>query len=319
MAFDTKPLSRTDNAIQSIWNIVSLKEADVTLFATRRIEMRRKVGTIRELWSLLCLVHFLAIAVLPGCGTRYVTPGAGAELSVLAETDPSQLADTDIQEVLDRKPVSPFPATIGYVRLQSPGYRSYSYGSYGHGRYSVVPTKDIETDEDFKRLSDLAMISDVVPLGRALIPQKLDSHKQLRLSAAQLHADLLLVYTLDTAFRIKDHDVGPLGVITLCFLPNHEARITATASAVLFDVRTAYVYGLVEAAAYEEQMASAWTADEAVEDARKRAERKAFEKLLSEFTLAWKEIAEKHTGRHLQGSQSISLRQGGLADRQGGA
>jgi hypothetical protein len=44
-------------------------------------------------------------------------------------------------------------------------------------------------------------------------------------------------------------------------------------------------------------MASAWTADEAVEDARKRAERKAFEKLLSEFTRAWKDIVEKYARR----------------------
>ena len=82
--------------------------------------------------------------------------------------------------------------------------------------------------------------------------------------------------------------------MTLGFLPNHEARITTTASAVLFDVRTAYVYGLVEATEYEKQIASAWTASKAVEEARKRAERKAFEKLLDEFTLTWKNIVEKY-------------------------
>ena len=242
----------------------------------------------------LCLAFLLAAVVLSGCGTRYVTPGAGAQLSALAEADLSQLTDADIQEILDRKPASPFPATMGYVRLQSPGYRSYSFTSYGHGRYSVVPTRDIETDADFKRLCDLPMIRDVAPLGRALIPQKLESHRQLRHSAAQLHADLLLVYTLDTAFRIKDHDIGPLGVITLGFLPNHEARITTTASAVLFDVRTAYVYGLVEVTEYEQQTASAWTAREAVEDARKRAEKRAFQKLLDEFTLTLKNIVERY-------------------------
>lgn len=259
--------------------------------------MRQKVAIVNEFRSLLYFVSFLAVIVLSGCGTKYVTPGAGAKLSALAETDRSQLTDADIQEILDRKPVSPFPAIMGYVRLQSPGYRSYSFASYSHGRYSVVPTRDIETDDDFKRLANMPMMRDVVPVGRALIPQRLESHRQLRHSAAQLHADLLLVYTLDTAFRIKDHDIGPLGVITLGFLPNHEARITTTASAVLFDVRTAYVYGLVEATEYEEQMASAWTANEAVEDARKRAERKAFEKMLDEFTLTWKTIVERYAGR----------------------
>lgn len=256
--------------------------------------MKQKESDITDLRCFLYLVSFLGAVVFSGCSTRYVTPGAGAKLSALAETDLSQLADTDIQEILDRKPASPFPAAMGYVRLQSPGYRSYSFQSYGRGRYSVVPTRDIETDEDFKKLGNLPMISGVVPLGRALMPQKLDSHKQLRLSAAQLHADLLFVYTLDTTFRIKDHDIGPLGGITLGFLPNHEARITTTASAVLFDVCTAYVYGLVEATEYEKQIASAWTANKAVEEARKRAERKAFERLLDEFTLTWKDIVEKY-------------------------
>jgi len=256
--------------------------------------MKQKQAISPDFRYFLYFVFFLTAVVFSGCGMSYVTPGAGAEPLALAETDLSQLTDTDIQEILDRKPASPFPAIMAYVRLQSPGYRSYSYHSYGHGRYSVVPTRDIETDDDFKKLANLPMISDVAPLSRALIPQNLNSHKQLRLSAAQLHADLLLVYTLDTVFRIKDHDIGPLGIISLGFLPNREARITTTASAVLFDVRTAYVYGLVEATEYEKQMASTWTAYEAVEDARKKAERKAFEKLLDEFPLVWKKIVEKY-------------------------
>ena len=259
--------------------------------------MKQKEAISPDFRCFLYFVFVLAAVVFSGCSMRYVTPGAGAELSALAETDLSQLTDADIQEILDRKPASPFPAIIAYVRLQSPGYRSYSYQPYGRGLYSVVPTRDIETDEDFKKLANLPMISDVVPLSRALIPQNLNSHKQLRISAAQLHADLLLVYTLDTVFRIKDHDIGPLGIISLGFFPNREARITTTASAVLFDVRTAYVYGLVEATEYEKQMASTWTAHEAVEDARKRAERKAFEKLLEEFTLTWKTIVEKYATR----------------------
>ena len=256
--------------------------------------MKQKQAISPDLRYFLYFVFFLAAVVFSGCGMRYVTPGAGAELSALAETDLSQLTDADIQEILDRKPASPFPAIMAYVRLQSPGYRSYSFQSYGRGRYSVVPTRDIETDEDFKKLANLPMISDVVPLSQVLIPQNLNSHKQLRISAAQLHADLLLVYTLDTVFRIKDHDIGPLGIISLGFFPNREARITTTASAVIFDVRTAYVYGLVEATEYEKQMASTWTAHEAVEDARKKAERKAFEKLLEEFTMTWKIIVEKY-------------------------
>jgi hypothetical protein len=230
----------------------------------------------------------MAMFSLTGCAT-YVTPGGGAVLSSLTESD--------VQEVLNRKPASPFPARLAVVRIQAPDYYSYRCESYGHGRYSVVTTRDIETDEHFRKLERLPMISAVACLSQILIPPELRSDKELRLAAAKLQTDMLLVYTLNTSFRVKDHDIGPFGVITLGFLPNQEAQVTATASAVVYDVRTGFVYGLAESTAHEKQIASIWTSQNAVDESRIKAEKKAFEQMLDEFAITWKGIVEQHAKR----------------------
>ena len=223
-----------------------------------------------------------------GCAS-YVTPGGGADLSSLTESD--------VQEVLNRKPASPFPVRLAVVRVQAPGYYSYRCESYGHGRYSVVTTRDIETDEHFKKLERLPMISAVARLNQVLIPPELKSDKELRLAAAKLHTDMLFVYTLNTGFRIKDHDIGPFGLITLGFLPNQEAQVTATASAVVYDVRTGFVYGLAESTAREKQIASIWTSRDAIDESRMKAEKKSFEQMLDDFAITWKGIVEQHAKR----------------------
>lgn len=248
----------------------------------------------------VCSVFFAVMIFCAGCGQKYVTPGAGANLyrlTGMTESELREITDAEIQKVLDRKPTSPFPARMAYVRVQESGYRSYMIDSYGKGAYSVVTAKDIETDEDFEKLANLPMMKAITPLNQVLIPAYLESDKQLRMAASHLHADMLLVYTLDTVFRIKDHDIGPFGVMTLGFLPNQEARVRTTASAVVFDVRTGYVYGLTESTAFEKQMASVWVSREAVEDSRKKAEAKAFEQLIDEFALTWKGIVEEYATR----------------------
>ncbi len=257
--------------------------------------LKRNRIVYQRVWLIVVYIFVLMFCI--GCGQRYVTPGEGVDLAGLAGMTKEQLkeiTDAEIQAILDRKPASPFPARMAYVRVQSSGYRSHMIDSYGYGNYSVVTAKDIETDEHFKKLAKLPMISAITPLNRVLIPMKLESDKELRMAASHLHADLLFVYTLDTVFRIKDHDIGPLGIMTLGFLPNQEARVRSTASAVVFDVRSGYVYGLAEATAFESQMASAWVSWEVVEDSRKKTETKAFERLLDEFTITWKGIVEQY-------------------------
>ena len=90
----------------------------------------------------------------------YVTPGRGAALPTLTETD--------IAELMTRRPASQFPARIMIARVQGSGYRSYVAEGYGYGRYSVVTTRDIEEDGHFDRLAKMPMVLSVATMNRML-------------------------------------------------------------------------------------------------------------------------------------------------------
>lgn len=230
----------------------------------------------------------LALA-LSGCGASYVTPGGSVPLA--------DLADTDINELLAKKPAARFPANIAVVRVQAPGYTSHNNSSYGTGRYSVVMTRDVEGDDDFERIEAMPMVSGLGPLSRILLPAELDSIKALRTAAARLKADVLLIYTFDTAFQAGEQHFRPLNVIALGFLPNKEVTVTTTASAAIFDVRTEFLYGLAEATAKESKYDSVWGSRDAVDDLRVATESKAFKALVPEIEKTWAGILREHAGR----------------------
>jgi hypothetical protein len=235
---------------------------------------------------MLCLVCAVAIC---GCARHtYVTPGASVNLQVISEYD--------IQERFQTKAASPFPARIAVVRVQDPYYRSYTSHGYGKGRFSVAMARDVEGDEGFERLAALPQVAGIATVNRLLLPENLESVKDLRLAAASLHADMLLVYTFDTAFNVKGRDLGPLTVITLGFLPSKKAFVTTTASAVLYDVRTGHVYGLAEASSKTSHIASTWSTEQVVDNARVETEKEAFTALVDAFARTWDGVLKEYAG-----------------------
>ena len=247
---------------------------------------------------------FKAIAVVLtltayGC-SRYVTPDRGADMSLFGGPAGGDIrrerTDAGINRMLDRQPLAQFPAALAVVRVQAPGYRSYQCESYGRGQYSIVTTRDIETEDHFQRLAALPQIHGVAPVNRLLVSYDLQSDYDVRRAAAALQADLLLVYTLDTTFRSDDRTV-PLTVFTLGLFPGKVARVVTTASAVLADTRNGYVYSVVEGTEKTNQVANAWTNRQAVEDARRRTESKAFDSMLGEFEKAWPQVVAQYANR----------------------
>lgn len=233
--------------------------------------------------------------LLVGCAS-YLPPGLCADMRLFTapEADPrAPLTEPDIQAALSRQPLAALPAGIAVTRVQAPGYRSESARSFGHGRYSVVTVRDVEKDEDFDRLARLPQVARVDSVNRLLLPEKLESSREIREAAANLHADFLLVYTFDTQFRTEDL-ATPLTVISLGLFPTKNARVDSTASAVLLDTRNGYVYGTAAASARTTQLANAWTSGTAVDQSRRRAEREAFEALLADIERAWsREVAAR--------------------------
>lgn len=213
----------------------------------------------------------------------YTTPGSGVSLA--------GISDVSIEEAFSREPAASFPALAAIARVQAAGYRSRSNSGYGNGSFSVVTTRDIETEADFSALGSLQGITAVAPLTRILIPSNLASIKDLRISAAQLKADLLIVYTIDTAFRTEVGKVGPLQTIALGFLPNRKSHVDATTSAMIVAVRSGFIYGTVEATSTESQRSDFWGTQDAIEAARFSAEQASFKEALAQLTSLIDEIS----------------------------
>lgn len=235
----------------------------------------------------LTVVLAVFISLLTGCAVNYTTPAGGVSIS--------SLTDDDIADLMKVEPASEFPARIAVARVQASGYVSKTNNSYGSGRYSVVTVRDIEDESDFKKILSLPMVAGVAPLNRLLLTPNLDSIKDLRLSAARLKTDMLLIYSVDTAFHVESTPLGPLSLITLGTLPNKKAFVTSTTSGALVDVRTGFIYGASESTEREEQRTNMWSTQDAIDEARVISEKASFKGFVKGFEELWKSIVEQYS------------------------
>lgn len=236
-------------------------------------------------------VVLACLTLLAGCAQRYMTPGEGVDVSAIV--------DSNVREAMGAKPTASFPATVAVVRVQGSGYRSYSNSGYGWGAFSVVTTRDIESAEDLERLDHLPQVAAMVPLNKLVIPKRLESSSDLRAAAAGLKADILLLYSIDTAFWVDKKNIGPLAAISLGFAPKNRAYVSTTASAALLDTRTGFVYGLAEGSARDDKVANSWNKQASVEKVRLRIEAQAFHDLVEQLVVLWDEIVAEHGKREL--------------------
>lgn len=226
----------------------------------------------------------------------YVTPGGPADFRALGITPELQetLADPGIAALMDRRPAASFPASIAVARVQGRGYRSDTWRGSDVGVISLMGHFDEDLREHAERVAGLPMIRGIAPLNRLVAGEHLRTEEDLRKAAARAHADMLLLYTFDTQFE-SETTIPALGIVTLGIFPNDLARVWTIASAVLLDTRTGYVYALAEASDEQQQIANAWTNEDAIDQARRRAERKAFAKLIDELAAAWEGVVETYT------------------------
>lgn len=231
-----------------------------------------------------------------GCAT-YMTPGSGVSIP--------EITTPDVAAAMARKPAATFPARLVIVRVQGSGYRSYSNNGYGRGNYSVVTTRDIETEADFTRLAAMPEVVAVGGVNRLLLPANLNSADDLREAAAALQADVVLMYTIDTTFRTETQQIGPMQLVSLGFFPNKKAKVSSTCAVAFIDTRTGYVYGVAESTANEQQRSDLWNKEEAIEKARAKAERSAFTAALGEVEKLWSSIAARYGAKPVGGVTTI--------------
>jgi hypothetical protein len=230
---------------------------------------------------LLLAGGVLLLAFASGCA-HYRTPGGGVSIPAIT--------DADIADILARKPAAEFPAHIVVARVQASGYVSRSGYGYGSGEFSVLTTRDIETDADFALLASLPGVAEVGPLNRILLPINLRSTRELRQAAAQLRGDIVLLYTIDTQFHTENQLIAPLQLVTLGVFASEKSRIVTTCAAAFLDVRTGFVYGVAEGTSTLTKRSSPWTTENALEKARLKTEREAFEAALKEIAKVWSSI-----------------------------
>ena len=243
------------------------------------------------------LICAISIAFLCGCSS-YVPPGGPARMTIFSSeslvSEPVELVDEEgkIVRIVGRKPMAKFPANVVVVRVQEPGYKSYTTSSYGQGKFSVIFDRDVEKKEDFDRLGKLVDMDHISPLSRLLLPQNLQSEKDLRVAACRLSADMVLIYTIDTKFYKTDTST-PLTVISLGIGPTINTRVITSVSALIIDAKTGFIYGTIEETAKEGRTTAALTTKNACDKLRLKTEREAFEQFLDEFEVLWKEIVQR--------------------------
>ncbi|MEM7430754.1 MAG: hypothetical protein AAF351_02325 [Pseudomonadota bacterium] len=233
------------------------------------------------------LLACVSTVLLAGCAGSYVTPPSGVTMAELTDS-----TDRNLRRYYNTQPASPFPANIAVVRVQDHNYYTRSARGVGDGRYSVVVTRDIESDDAVEKFRELPLVSRIAPIGKILLPPQTNTLRDLRVPAAKLHADLLLVYSVDTAFHVEGKSLGPLSTISLGLIRNKKAHVSSTVAGVLVDVRTGYIYGTTEATATETQKASIWSEEHAIDTARLRAEKIAFSDFVDEFGSLWKGVVD---------------------------
>jgi hypothetical protein len=228
-----------------------------------------------------------AAFLLTGCAS-YIPPSGRAELAAIS--------NPNIQESFAAKPAAQFPAGIAAIRVQAPGYRSYSTDQQGgvfNGRnYSVIVVRDAEDEADIERLEKLPGVAGIIGMSRLLLPPQLRTEQDLREAAARLKADMVLIYTFDTTFHENDAAL-PLSVVTLGLSPTRRITVHVTASALVVDTRTGFVYAAFEASEKRSPYSTSWGSRESADNARKEAERAAFKGLAGEFEKNWPRIMER--------------------------
>jgi len=241
------------------------------------------IDTCEDTMSKYVLVVIAGILVLLSGCQSYQTPGGPAPIGAMTAAS--------VADRLRSVPEAPLPAIIAYTRVQDAGYRSWNDGGTNRGSLSIVGPREIERPEDAQAMASWAEVKHIARLTPILVPPQGDSLMALREGAATLHADVLAIYTVDTVFDVDDHDIGPIGLITLGLAPTKNARVRSSVSMAFFDVRTGHCYGTAEGSASDGQLASAWTSGDAIDQCRLRVERQAFEAMLGEARKTWEGAA----------------------------
>lgn len=192
----------------------------------------------------------LVAVCLAGCAVESRKPmykGSTFQMIIAAETRTvtagREMTEKDVQEEVDRllalKPAAPVPAKVLLFEVESTGQSKI-----------VSPKKMLslrkETSESMKAaLEKTGLFERIDFLPDVYLPPNGPADlKVLRIAAARAHADGLLIYSTEAGFEKRVNFLGIFypTIIGAFIMPGTRGSSLAESKAVLVDVRTGYVY-----------------------------------------------------------------------------
>lgn len=235
------------------------------------------------MWSRVLIATLTLCCV--ACAS-YRAPGGAVPLETLNRTA-AQGAESP-------QPSSRFPARLAVARVQAARYESLTAAGQGKGALTVLSAQELLGAPQLDQLARWPAVAAAFALEDAMLPEQPESIDDLRMAAAKGQADMLLVYTVDTAFQLRGRRYAPLAKLPLGGKPDAQDHISSQASAVFLDVRTGFVYGLAEATAQVTGLDQDWGKPERIDQKRLAAEQQAFVQLLTQAAQRWAEIVARH-------------------------
>lgn len=186
-----------------------------------------------------------------------------------------------IQDTPDARPTVRFPARVAVARIES-----------SHGGFRMIPETDVEQSGHAEAAAVLPGVAGIVSLNRVALVGTVKSYRELDAEARKVGADLLAVYRFETSDRTGDLFV-PLSIATLGLAPTSSFTTSATATLMVRDARTGYLYGVMEESATNKGVTAGMDLYNATERSKRKAKEAALDKLTANLPAFWGSVRAK--------------------------
>lgn len=165
---------------------------------------------------------------------------------------------------------------------------------YGSGHFRVVADRLPSENTELALIGKLPQISEVITFNPMLIPPALNSIRDLRVLAAKLQADLLLIYTLDVVVYAEKQPTGMLDALTFDLFADQGLEAKTRTTGMLVDVRTGHIYGLLsgEGSAGQEHVPFRKVSD--TDSLRQHSEQESYRQFVADFSRLWQSVLQAH-------------------------
>ncbi|MEM9238246.1 MAG: hypothetical protein AAGB14_15850, partial [Verrucomicrobiota bacterium] len=151
---------------------------------------------------------------------------------------------------------------------------------------------DVEQDRHVEEVVRLPGVRGIVNLNQVGLVTELKDYAQLDQEARKFGADLLAVYRIEESVNSTDY-VPLLSFATLGLVPTQPFELTATASLMVRDARTGYVYGVLEEKAEESGVMAEMDTYKNQARAMRKAKIKALDELTERLPAFWDMVRRK--------------------------